>query len=754
MFQKIKNPSRFSLQKKVVFGLFIFFVLSGFFFPHYPAQAQEDTLCDDYSSFSQILKNLVTPSCYWHTFTSDLWGPIHSVLKWVGKGVKATAYLIFVLFFTILGSIAITFVSLAISIMTYVLSLNFINLSYTNPAGNPIIQAGLQITTYFANIILILVLIYIALATILRLAGYQTKKLLITLVAVALLVNFAPVICGLIVDASNIIMNYLTKNLGEFFSFSDKLSDLWKTLLNEDTWKAESTLAEACVKAFIMTVFGFTAGFAFFTFALIFLARYVAIWVLVILAPLAFVCYILPITKKYALLWWNQFLNWSFIGVTCLFFLYLASILFSKADAIFYNPGIGALGREINILFIYFVPLAFLYVGLVVGLTTSAMGADSIISATKKGGKWARGKGWSGAKFLGSKAREKVVGSEKARRWAERQTATRKWGKGEKGFKGWVKRTASTVNPVRYARRGLGKALSTGLVESEQKRIQQAEEKFKDIRLPNKLEHFHHAMTDNQKIGILNAMIKEGQIDDAMDENKYGKSAIRQAEIERLMKKAKRWESDKKMVGALPHLNAAPTEEDKAKGLLTEANVIRDRISKMKPDDYKNISKAALKNTTVVDAILEKAMGSHISKLIEAHGRTATEEIEKAIMRQKGGLKGQSDIVISATVEKYLRSSAGQAMTGIELPPLAVPEKKDAKGKVIEPFKPGYHRRGHTLIYVPNQSKLEEIKTKEPTTAPSEEIKTEYKKTTKERTKPRGRSGVREEKPPRGRLGA
>ena len=61
--------------------------------------------------------------------------------------------------------------------------------------------------------ILVLILIYIALATILRLAGYETKKLLVTFVIVALLVNFAPVICGLVVDASNIVMNYFVKDL-------------------------------------------------------------------------------------------------------------------------------------------------------------------------------------------------------------------------------------------------------------------------------------------------------------------------------------------------------------------------------------------------------------------------------------------------------------------------------------------------------------------------------------------------------------
>ncbi len=307
--------------------------------------------------------------------------------SWIGNldlGEKIATW-IFLLLFSILGTITIGFAGLAIAILNYVLSPDFVSLDYTNRT-NPIIDAGLSVTMSFVNMILVLVLIYIALATILRLAGYETKKLLITFVIVALLVNFAPVICGLIVDASNIVMNYFTKNISTFLTFSDRLSQLWGDFLGAPPWAEKAKLAEGAAKALAITIFGAFAGLIFLLFSVVFIVRYIAIWLLVILSPLAFACYILPATKKYWNLWWNQFLQWSFVGVTMSFFLYLATILLSKVD-MFKNPNIGNAGTQINILLTYLAPLAFLYLGFIVGISTSAFGASAVMNLTKKYGK-------------------------------------------------------------------------------------------------------------------------------------------------------------------------------------------------------------------------------------------------------------------------------------------------------------------------------------------------------------------------------
>lgn len=286
------------------------------------------------------------------------------------------------------------------AMLSWVTGPNFTSLSYTNPATNEIIETGLSITQGFVNMILVLILVYIAIATILRLAGHETKKLLVTFIIVALLVNFAPVICGLIVDASNIIMNFFIKETTGSKQLINSLSSISATAQSAfGSWEVfkiskQMDLVFNLVSIAVVNLFLFLA---LFLFTFIFIVRYIAIWILVILSPLAFACYILPATKKYWELWWNQLLQWSFIGVTCGFFLYLSERFASLGPGAF-GP-VSGLGSNI---LPHAVPIVFLFMGLIFGLRTSAMGASGLMSiiktSGKKTGKWVGGRVWRGVK--------------------------------------------------------------------------------------------------------------------------------------------------------------------------------------------------------------------------------------------------------------------------------------------------------------------------------------------------------------------
>lgn len=328
----------------------------------------------------------------------------------------ATRPLFFIL--KVLAGISIWLVVLAGSLLNWVLSPNFISYSYTNPGGpkaNPIIETGLGVTQGFVNMLLVLILVYIAIATILRLAGYETKKLLITFIIVALLVNFAPVICGIIVDASNIVMNFFVQDLkADAFGkiMGAKVQIIAGGFAKESTWeKADDFIFQLAA----MVPFLLALTFVLLIFTLIFALRYMVIWLLVILSPLAFACYILPITKKYFDKWWEQFTNWSFIGVTCGFFLYLGLLLVNKiqAGAAVPVPTTGEVGVFDSIL-PYFVSLIFLGVGIVFGLKTSAMGAKVVIQGAKRGGK-AVGKTTATKVYGGVKAGGRAVRAEVGR---------------------------------------------------------------------------------------------------------------------------------------------------------------------------------------------------------------------------------------------------------------------------------------------------------------------------------------------------
>ena len=291
------------------------------------------------------------------------------------------------LIFWVLARLAILTVKLAGIFLNWVLSHNFISLSYTNPANNEIIKTGLGVTQGFVNMLLVLILVYIAIATILRLAGYETKKLLITFIIVALLVNFAPVICGIIVDASNIVMNFFIQDI-KADAFGKNMASQVNNLLSGFEW-ASLEIDTALPRAFqmmIMAGFLFVLSFILNLFAILFILRHLVIWLLVILSPLAFACYILPMTRKYFDKWWEQFINWSFIGVSCGFFLYLGLLLVTKIPASIPAPQTGETPIFNNIL-PYFVSAIFLGIGFVFGLQTSAIGASTAIAVVKRGQK-------------------------------------------------------------------------------------------------------------------------------------------------------------------------------------------------------------------------------------------------------------------------------------------------------------------------------------------------------------------------------
>lgn len=282
--------------------------------------------------------------------------------------------------------------------LSWVLSPSFTSLSYTNPANNEVIRIGLSITQGFVNMFLVLVLVYIAIATILRLAGYETKKLLVTFILIALLVNFAPVVCGLIVDASNIVMNFFIKELTGSKQLINDLKAFTDVILASfGSWEVFKVTkqTEIIFTLLVLIVVNILLFFVLLLFALVFLFRYIVIWILVILSPLAFACYILPATRKYWSMWWNQLIHWSIIGIVCGFFLYLAEQLAALGPQEF------ALATGLGSRFLpHIVPIAFLFIGLVFGLQTSAMGATGIINLAKRGGKysgkWAARKGLEG----------------------------------------------------------------------------------------------------------------------------------------------------------------------------------------------------------------------------------------------------------------------------------------------------------------------------------------------------------------------
>lgn len=278
------------------------------------------------------------------------------------------------------------FFKLANWLLSWTIS-NPFGLSFTDPGGNPIIRIGWTLLRDFTNIIFILGLAYIGLAIALNLAGFNTKKAFGTLLVVALLINFTPVIAGIIVDISNIIAGFFWANvdfnlMAETFKIFQGDTHVWlENLMNPLNTG----------RTILLILFGVAGTFILFIFSFLYFIRPVMIWMLVILSPVAFLGLVfreikgipIPILSTIWSRWWNQFLQWSMIGIPTAFFLYLGAQILAHLSE-FQPSGTPLIGQFLVELAPYLIVIFFLYIGFFLSLQITAIGAGVVMGVAKQ----------------------------------------------------------------------------------------------------------------------------------------------------------------------------------------------------------------------------------------------------------------------------------------------------------------------------------------------------------------------------------
>ena len=329
----------------------------------------------------------------------------------------------------IIATIGDIFLGIAAGLLGWITK-GFTSLSYTNagllPSAsnyNPVVGIGWHLARDLTNSFMILVVVILALTIALRakegfivealgMTDTDAKKYLGRLIIIAFLINFTPVICGLVVDAGNILMNFFIKDLTGW----NAISNIMDTQVNSlNSLIDNPTSYEFLGKSIGIAAFNFLGAAILFLYVALFILRYIAIWVLVIISPLAFLASIIPATKKIFIQWWNQFIQWTFIGAVAGFFLYIGyNILYIVSSPnnklrIATGAGQGIKGGGfIDSILPYFVVIAFLYIGFFVAISTNAAGASGIISGAQKGfkkmGTWVGRSGWKRTKSAAARA--------------------------------------------------------------------------------------------------------------------------------------------------------------------------------------------------------------------------------------------------------------------------------------------------------------------------------------------------------------
>lgn len=327
------------------------------------------------------------------------------------------------------GTIATAIVSVITDIIAslcgFILNLGSQMLSWSITAGgidqtgrgSPVVTEGWNLTRGLANSALIIGLVIIAINIILGKEEEQAKKTLINFVIVALLINFTPLICGFLIEGANIIARgFISEGI------TNEMSNQF--LEGVTLARDGADLLEVLMLMIFLIVFSIISFFVYILYSLLFLARTVVLWILIVVSPIALATKVFPksnAVRKFfpSILYWDDwyemFLQWVIIVIPAAIFIHLSNIAI-KTLVITKPP------EEANDIisngFSCSLPLIFLIVGFMVTISSGGKIASPIGDLGKKAwaatagaaGGYAIGKAKAGVKATGTWAKEGAIG--------------------------------------------------------------------------------------------------------------------------------------------------------------------------------------------------------------------------------------------------------------------------------------------------------------------------------------------------------
>ena len=367
----------------------------------------------------------------WSAYFGNLYPDDAAPTATVGLVDRLLGFLLDAAFSTIITMVGGGLLIMAGFFFDWLATFSLLGTMYQSGQGS-IVYEGWTIFRDLANILFIFILIYIGIATILRLASVQTYKLLARVIVIALLINFSLVITRVVIDASNIlaltfydafpprnsVIGVLTspfaglgatKSLAAPFVessgllrfFSSPLFDGWLTTRTPGSGVIASGVFQVAVYNISELVVLLIATFVLFAAGLLFAIRTVILMMLMILSPIAFAMYILPGTEGYARKWWSTLLNQAFFAPIFLALYYVTARIFGRLfqSINITNTATDFYGSIGTIIINFAVVAIFLISTLIISKQLGAYGAGTLMSKGKKWGK--RGAGFAARHTVG-----------------------------------------------------------------------------------------------------------------------------------------------------------------------------------------------------------------------------------------------------------------------------------------------------------------------------------------------------------------
>ncbi|MFC1632613.1 hypothetical protein ACFL1U_00510 [Patescibacteria group bacterium] len=294
---------------------------------------------------------------------------------------------------------------------------------------------GWTLLVNVANLVFILILLFIGIATIFRVEQFSIRRLFVRVIVAVLLINFSFFFTKIITNGADTIQNIFTNGavvfpecreagvpisctIGNLVGIGDLnwessvggQMEIFDTLMATDSTDAALDVA---IKSAFMMVFFSIFLFAIAIVTILLLVRMVVLWILATISPFAYVAMILPSTRPYSSQWWNALFRWALLGPLTLILINVGILVMTPMQVVVDNMP----GGNINVglsqvvlngvqgLGLLIVASIFMIGSLMVARQMGGSIAGAIVNNANKGaknlGKWAGGKA-SGA-VLGRK---------------------------------------------------------------------------------------------------------------------------------------------------------------------------------------------------------------------------------------------------------------------------------------------------------------------------------------------------------------
>ncbi len=259
-----------------------------------------------------------------------------------------------------------------------------------------------------ANMAFIFILIYIAIATILRLSNVDTKKALINVIVIALLINFSMFLTKVVIDATNFVAigfynastnvtlgnGEVSESLSQSFAHVMGLSGIFSGESVVSVVEKGGSVTGIIVSGVGGSILLMITMFVFLAGAFLFFMRYIMLLFLMILSPIAFVALAMPQSSGLFKKWSGSLINQSVFAPAFLILIYISLLITSEVigagtsvtyDEIFSNPDIGTwTGGGLQLFFNYAIISGFLIGSLILAKQFGTMGAGHVNSFGKK----------------------------------------------------------------------------------------------------------------------------------------------------------------------------------------------------------------------------------------------------------------------------------------------------------------------------------------------------------------------------------